>query len=97
MNEKMTQNVSNKSDNDEIDILEILVYLKGKWKFLLIFLILGVLFGGLVSMWLRPSFRSDVLLQVNVKGNKQGLALGEMGALLDVSTPSAAERSQGKR
>ena len=91
MNEKMTQNTSNKSDNDEIDILEILIYLKGKWKFLLIFLLLGVVFGGLLSMWLRPSYRSDVLLQVNVKGNKQGLALGEMGALLDVSTPSAAE------
>ena len=46
MNEKMTQNVSSKSDDDEIDILEILVYLKSKWKFLLIFLILGIVFGG---------------------------------------------------
>ena len=55
MNEKMTQNVSSKSDDDEIDILEILVYLKSKWKFLLIFLILGIGFGGLFSMWLRPS------------------------------------------
>ena len=91
MNENMPQNVSSKSSNDEIDILEILVYLKSKWKFLLIFLILGVACGGLVSKWLRPSYRSDILLQVNVKGNKQGLALGEMGALLDVSTPSAAE------
>ena len=87
----MTQNTSNKSENDEIDILEILIYLKGKWKFLLVFLFIGVVFGGLISMWLRPSYKSDVLLQVNVKGNKQGLALGEMGALLDVSTPSAAE------
>ena len=91
MNEKMTQNTSTKSTDDEIDILEILVYLKGKWKFLLIFLILGISCGVLVSKWLRPSFKSDILLQVNVKGNKQGLALGEMGALLDVSTPSAAE------
>ena len=91
MNEKMTQNVSSKSDDDEIDILEVLVYLKSKWKFLLIFLVFGVIVGGLVAMWLRPGFRSDILLQANVKGNKQGLALGEMGALLDVSTPSAAE------
>ena len=91
MNEKMTQNNATKSNDDEIDILEILVYLKGKWKFLLIFLILGVCCGALVSKWIRPAFRSDILLQVNVKGNKQGLALGEMGALLDVSTPSAAE------
>lgn len=91
MNEKTPQNISKPSDDDEIDILEILVYLKSKWKFLLVFLFLGIAFGGLVSKWIRPSFRSNVLLQVNVKGNKQGLALGEMGALLDVSTPSAAE------
>ena len=91
MNEKTPQNVSNKSNDDEIDILEILVYLKSKWKFLLVFLILGIAFGGLVAKWIRPSYKSDILLQVNVKGNKQGLALGEMGALLDVSTPSAAE------
>ena len=91
MNEKMTQNMSNASADGEIDILEIIVYLKSKWKFLLVFLFFGVVFGCLAAMWIRPSFKSDILLQVNVKGNKQGLALGEMGALFDVSTPSAAE------
>ena len=91
MNDKTPQNVSSKSEDDEIDILEILVYLKSKWKILLVFLILGIACGGLVAKWIRPSFKSDILLQVNVKGNKQGLALGEMGALLDISTPSAAE------
>jgi tyrosine-protein kinase Etk/Wzc len=91
MNEKTPQNASNPSDDDEIDILEILVYLKSKWKVLLVFLFLGMACGALVSKWIRPSFKSDVLLQINVKGNKQGLALGEMGALLDISTPSAAE------
>ena len=91
MNEKTTQNASNASADGEIDIFEVLVYLKGKWKFLLVFLFLGIVFGGLLAMWLRPYYKSDILLQVNVKGNKQGLALGEMGALLDISTPSAAE------
>ena len=91
MKEKMTQNMSNASADGEIDILEIIVYLKSKWKFLLVFLFFGVVFGCLAAMWIRPSFKSDILLQVNVKGNKQGLALGEMGALFDVSTPSAAE------
>ena len=91
MNEKTTQNASNASADGEVDIFEVLVYLKGKWKFLLVFLFLGMACGALVSKWIRPSFKSDVLLQINVKGNKQGLALGEMGALLDISTPSAAE------
>lgn len=91
MNDKISQNAKGKADDDEIDILEILVFLKSKWKFLTIFLILGVCFGGLVAMWMRPAYKSDILLQVDVKGNKSGMALGEMGALLDVSTPSVAE------
>lgn len=91
MNENAAQNISTKSENDEIDVLAILMILKSKWKFLLIFLFLGIVFGGLAASWLRPSYQSDILLQVDLKGNKQGMALGEMGALLDVSTPSAAE------
>lgn len=80
-----------KPEDDEIDILEILMFLRTKWRFLIIFLILGVCAGGLASMWLRPAYNSDILLQVDVKGNKSAKALGEMGALLDVSTPSEAE------
>ena len=76
---------------EEIDILEILTYLKAKWKFLSLFLILGVIAGGLVAMWMRPAFKSDILLQVDIKGNKSAMAFGEMGALLDVATPSTAE------
>ena len=91
MNEKMPQNVLNTSSEDGMDILEILVYLKSMWKTLLVFVFLGICFGCVAAMWLRPSYASNVLLQVNVRGNKQGLALGEMGAFLDVSTPSAAE------
>ena len=67
------------------------MFLRTKWRFLIIFLILGVCAGGLASMWLRPAYNSDILLQVDVKGNKSAKALGEMGALLDVSTPSEAE------
>lgn len=91
MSENTIQNTSKKSNDDEIDILEILSYLKGEWKFLMIFLFLGIVFGGLLASWLRPSYSSDILLQVDLKGGKKGMAFGEMGALLDVSTPSAAE------
>ena len=91
MENKVPQGTAAKTDDDEIDILEILMFLKTKWRFLMIFLILGVCAGGVVAMWLRPAYNSDILLQVDVKGNKSGMALGEMGALLDVSTPSEAE------
>lgn len=91
MNDKMPQNIASKPEDDEIDILEIVTFLLSKWKFLALFLFVGVVVGGLAAMWVRPSYKSDILLQVDVKGNKSGMALGEMGALLDVSTPSAAE------
>ena len=92
MENKVAQSaVAPKPDDDEIDILEILVFLKSKWRFLIIFLILGVIAGGIASMWMRPAYSSDILLQVDVKGNKSVKALGEMGALLDASSPSEAE------
>ena len=92
MDNKVPQgSVTAKPEDDEIDILEILMFLKTKWRFLAIFLILGIGAGGLAAMWQRPAYNSDILLQVDVKGNKSAKALGEMGALLDVSTPSEAE------
>lgn len=91
MRENVSQSANSKQKDDEIDILEILVFLKSKWKFLLLFLFMGVFVGAVVAMWMRPAYKSDILLQVDVKGNKSGMALGEMGALLDVSTPSVAE------
>ena len=92
METKVPQGTAQKPEDDEIDILEILAFLKTKWKFLSIFLVLGILAGGVASMWMRPAYKSDILLQVDVKGNKSSKALGEMGALLDVSTPSEAEK-----
>ena len=91
MDNNVSQNVAPKQEDDEIDILEILMFLKTQWKFLLVFLLLGLFAGGVASMWMRPAYKSDILLQVDVKGNKSSKALGEMGALLDVSTPSEAE------
>jgi tyrosine-protein kinase Etk/Wzc len=40
---------------------------------------------------MRPQYTSDALLQIDVKGNKAGKAMGEMGALLDVASPAEAE------
>lgn len=92
MDNKVPQGTAaTKPEDDEIDILEILMFLKTKWRFLIIFLILGVCAGAVAALWMRPAYNSDILLQVDVKGNKSAKAFGEMGALLDVSTPSEAE------
>lgn len=77
--------------DDEIDLLEVLGILL-KHKFFLIFcIIVGCGIGFFASNWARPLYTSDALLQIDVKGNKAGKAMGEMGALLDVASPAEAE------
>lgn len=77
--------------DDEIDLLEVLgILLKHKF-FLLFCIIVGCGVGFLASNWARPQFTSDALLQIDIKGNKVGKAMGEMGALLDMNSPAEAE------
>ena len=78
-------------DDDEIDLLEVLGLLLKHKLFLGVCIILGACVGFLVSNWMRPQYTSDALLQIDVKGNKAGKAMGEMGALLDVASPAEAE------
>ena len=77
--------------NNEIDLLEVLgILLKHKF-FLLFCIVMGCVIGFLAINWLHPQYTSDALLQIDVKGNKAGKAMGEMGALLDVASPAEAE------
>ena len=82
---------ANHKDEDEIDILEVLGLLLKHKLFLAFCIVLGCAAGFLASNWMRPQFTSDALLQIDVKGNKAGKAMGEMGALLDVASPAEAE------
>ena len=77
--------------SDTITLMEALGILWKRKFFLAAFAILGVLVGLLLSNWMRPQYTSDALLQIDVKGNNSGKALGEMGALLDVASPADAE------
>ena len=80
------------TSGDSITLLEALGILWGHKFFLALCIVLGAAIGYTVGMWIRPQFTSDVLLQVNVKGgNKATKAMGEMGALLDMSSPADAE------
>ena len=81
---------SRKAD-DEIDILELVGILLAKWPILLVFVLVGASAGFFVSNYIRPAFSSDALLQVDQNGSSAGLALGDMGALLDVASPADAE------
>ncbi len=78
--------------NNTITLLEALFILWKKRYTLCLFLAVGAFVGLVIGQWIRPQFTSDALLQIDVKGNKAAnRALGEMGAILDVSSPANAE------
>lgn len=79
------------AEDDEIDLLELFGILAAKWPVLLAFVLVGTLLGVFVANYLRPSYSSDAMLQVDTNGSSLGLALGDMGALLDGASPSDAE------
>ncbi|WP_298768379.1 Wzz/FepE/Etk N-terminal domain-containing protein [uncultured Fibrobacter sp.] len=89
-NQMGASSAAKNQDDDEIDILEILSLLLKHKLFLACCIVFGCGVGFLASNWMRPQFTSDALLQIDVKGNKAGKAMGEMGALLDVASPAEA-------
>ena len=86
-----SSSASHNKDDDEIDLLEVLGILLKHKLFLSVCIVFGCIVGFLVSNWRTPQYTSDALLQIDVKGNKAGKAMGEMGALLDVASPAEAE------
>lgn len=85
--------IKNPLSQESVTIMDFLALLwKEKFKIIII-AIVSTLLGGVYAMWVRPSYTSDALLQVNVKGasSKSTKALGEMGAVLDLASPADAE------
>ncbi|WP_290727213.1 polysaccharide biosynthesis tyrosine autokinase [Fibrobacter sp. UBA2449] len=85
--------VKNPLSQESVTIMDFFALLwKEKFKIIII-AIVSTLLGGVYAMWVRPSYTSDALLQVNVKGasSKSTKALGEMGAVLDLASPADAE------
>lgn len=83
--------VASTKQEDEIDFVELFSMLLSHKIFLSFCIVVGCAVGFLVSNWITPQYTSDALLQIDVKGNKAGKAMGEMGALLEVASPAEAE------
>ena len=76
-------------NNDEIDLLEVFSALREHWKLLSLFTVVGLCIGVFLVSWIREEYFSDVLLQIDTKGNAS--AMIEMGALFDVESPAETE------
>jgi len=90
-NSKGNAESQNSNEGNEIDLLELFSVLLAKWLILCIFVLVGVALGLFAINYIRPAFHSDVLLQLDTQGNKSAMAMGDMGALMDVASPADAE------
>ena len=79
--------------DNTITLQEALVILWKNKLAIVLFVLVASMIGGFVALWQRPLYSSDVLLQVNVKGNssKSTKAMGEMGEVLELASPADAE------
>lgn len=91
VNEQTVATQIQSADDDEIDVFALFSLLLAKWPILLAFVVVGVVAGAFTVNYLRPVFHSDVLLQMDLQGNKAGMAIGDMGALFDEPSPAEAE------
>ena len=80
-------------DNEEISLQEIFLLLWRNRKAIITCVLVAAVIGAFVAQWARPLYSSDVLLQVNMKGNssKSTKAMGEMGEVLEMASPTDAE------
>lgn len=78
-------------NSNAITLAEAMGLLWKKRLLLLVFIVVGALVGMFMGNWIRPMYSSDALLKLDVKGNKAGKAMGEMGMLLDMASPADAE------
>lgn len=80
-------------DDEEISLQEVFLLLWKNRKAVIICVLIAAVIGAFLAQWERPLYSSDVLLQVNMKGNssKSTKAMGEMGAVLEMASPTDAE------
>lgn len=82
--------VQNAKPENAITLFEAAALLWKHRLLLLAFALVGAAAGLFAGNWIRPQYGSDALVRVNEK-NKTGRAMGEMGMLLEMSSPADAE------
>lgn len=76
---------------EETDLTELLKELVKNWKIMLPCLFLAGAVGLFISMWIRPVYKVDALLQIESKNNKNASMMGGLGSLFATSSPAETE------
>ena len=77
--------------NDDIDILALLWSILKGWKTLLLFALLGLVFGILYSRYVNPTFKSDALLQIEEQSQGISSALESSELVSSTAGPAQTE------
>lgn len=91
MNHQSKLSADLETNQDEIDISEVIGILLANIKWLVLFLIIGIFIALFVSLWSRPVFQSDALIQLDTQ-KRSTAAMGDMmSSFFEVSSPAETE------
>ncbi|MGL1902277.1 MAG: polysaccharide biosynthesis tyrosine autokinase [Fibrobacterales bacterium] len=90
MNEVREQETGDESGG-EMSIQELLLIVLVAWKSIIIITTIAILVGMLYIWRSVPIYKVDALIQVSEKSNSSLSALGDMGSMFDITSPSQAE------
>ncbi len=76
---------------EEAELSELLRDLAKNWKIMLPCIILAGIIGVFVSMWIRPIYKVDALLQIESKNNKGASMMNGLGSLFATNSPAETE------
>ncbi len=79
------------SKKEETDLFDLLKELAKNWKIMLPILVLSAIFGVFVSLWIRPVYKVDALLQIESKSNKSAGLMGGLPSLFAPTSPAETE------
>ena len=73
---------------EETEITEFLRDIIKNWKIMLPCLFMAGVIGVFVSMWIRPVYKVDALLQIESKNSKSSSMMSGLGSLFATSSPA---------
>ena len=77
---------------EDTDLGELLKELAANWAIMVPCILLAGIIGVFVSMWIRPVYQVDALLQIESKNKKSSAnMMGGLGALFSTSSPAETE------
>ena len=79
------------SKKEETDLFDLLKDLAKNWKIMIPCLIVSGIIGVFVSLWIRPIYQVDALLQIESKNNKNVGMMSGLGSLFATTSPAETE------